>query len=88
MCFKCIKKLDLFFVQKGVAASETIAERDLKILEKYKANIEKVGKETGIDAAVIAAIISRESHAGKTLKDGWGDKGNGFGLMQVKTLFL
>ncbi|KAJ6667437.1 hypothetical protein lerEdw1_016558 [Lerista edwardsae] len=67
----------------GVAASESIAERDLKNLEKYKASIEKVGKETGMDAAVIAAIISRESHAGKTLKDGWGDRGNGFGLMQV-----
>jgi len=32
---------------------------------------------------VIAGIISRESHAGKILKNGWGDRGNGFGLMQV-----
>ncbi|XP_066477996.1 lysozyme g-like [Tiliqua scincoides] len=71
----------------GVAASEIIAERDLKNLEKYKASIEQVSKETGMDAAVIAAIISRESHAGKTLKDGLGDRGNGFGLMQVDKRF-
>ncbi|XP_053161714.1 lysozyme g-like isoform X2 [Hemicordylus capensis] len=71
----------------GVTASETIAERDLKNLEKYKAKIKHVSKETGIDAAVIAAIISRESHAGTVLKDGWGDKGNGFGLMQVDKRF-
>ncbi|XP_063161044.1 lysozyme g-like [Candoia aspera] len=67
----------------GVAGSEIIAKRDLNNLEKYKMKIKRVSEKTNIDAAVTAAIISRESHAGTVLKDGWGDHGNGFGLMQV-----
>ncbi|NWR61266.1 LYG protein, partial [Bucorvus abyssinicus] len=67
----------------GVAASEKIAERDLKNMEKYQAMIIEVGNRTCVDPAVIAGIISRESHAGKVLDDGWGDHGNAFGLMQV-----
>ncbi|NXT29379.1 LYG protein, partial [Syrrhaptes paradoxus] len=67
----------------GVLASEKIAEKDLKNMEKYKAKITKVGNSKCVDPAVIAGIISRESHAGTVLKDGWGDNRNGFGLMQV-----
>ncbi|ETE65506.1 hypothetical protein L345_08708 [Ophiophagus hannah] len=67
----------------GVEASKIIARKDLNNLEKYKMKIKRVSEKTNIDAAVIAAIISRESHAGTILKDGWGDHGNGFGLMQV-----
>ncbi|XP_019385026.1 PREDICTED: lysozyme g-like isoform X1 [Crocodylus porosus] len=67
----------------GVTASEKIAERDLKNLQKYETKIKNVGKKLGVDPALIAAIISRESHGGIVLKDGWGDRGNGFGLMQV-----
>ncbi|XP_050769171.1 lysozyme g-like [Gymnogyps californianus] len=67
----------------GVPASEKIAERDLKNMEKYQAKITKVGNSKCVDPAVIAGIISRESHAGTVLKDGWGDHGNAFGLMQV-----
>lgn len=52
-------------------------------MEKYKSLIIKVGKAKQMEPAVIAAIISRESRAGAVLKDGWGDRGNGFGLMQV-----
>ncbi|XP_065122570.1 lysozyme g-like [Paramisgurnus dabryanus] len=68
---------------KGVAASKKLAENDLKRMEKYKSLIIKVGKAQKMDPAVVAAIISRESRAGAVLKDGWGDHGNGFGLMQV-----
>ncbi|NXP14167.1 LYG protein, partial [Thinocorus orbignyianus] len=67
----------------GVAASEKIAERDLRNMEKYKAKITKVGNAKCIDPALIAGIISRESHAGTVLENGWGDNGNAFGLMQV-----
>ncbi|NWI23804.1 LYG protein, partial [Sula dactylatra] len=67
----------------GVPASEKIAEEDLKNMGKYQAKIKKVGNSKCVDPAVIAGIISRESHAGAVLKDGWGDHGNGFGLMQV-----
>ncbi|NXE29253.1 LYG protein, partial [Ardeotis kori] len=68
---------------RGVRASEKIAERDLKAMDQYKTLIKKVGKKLCIQPALIAGIISRESHAGKILQDGWGDNGNGFGLMQV-----
>ncbi|XP_068526422.1 lysozyme g [Anas acuta] len=67
----------------GVPASKKIAEKDLKAMDKYKTLIKKVGEKLCIEPAVIAGIISRESHAGKILKNGWGDNGNGFGLMQV-----
>ncbi|NXT47013.1 LYG protein, partial [Pluvianellus socialis] len=67
----------------GVPASEKIAEKDLKNMKKYQAKITKVGNSKCIDPAVIAGIISRESHAGIVLENGWGDHGNGFGLMQV-----
>ncbi|XP_010280989.1 PREDICTED: lysozyme g-like [Phaethon lepturus] len=67
----------------GVRASEKIAERDLRAMDQYKTLIKKVGEKLCIEPALIAGIISRESHAGKILKNGWGDNGNGFGLMQV-----
>uniref|UniRef100_A0A1A7X132 Lysozyme g n=1 Tax=Iconisemion striatum TaxID=60296 RepID=A0A1A7X132_9TELE len=67
----------------GVGASETMARTDLGRMEKYKSMIKTVGAKYGIDPALIAAIISRESRAGNVLKDGWGDHGNAWGLMQV-----
>ncbi|NXU56966.1 LYG protein, partial [Turnix velox] len=67
----------------GVRASERIAAVDLQAMNKYKALIKKAGEKWCVEPAVIAGIISRESHAGKVLKNGWGDNGNGFGLMQV-----
>jgi len=73
----------LFVFITGVRASRTIAERDLGSMNKYKVLIKRVGEALCIEPAVIAGIISRESHAGKILKNGWGDRGNGFGLMQV-----
>uniref|UniRef100_A0A8D0H039 Lysozyme g n=1 Tax=Sphenodon punctatus TaxID=8508 RepID=A0A8D0H039_SPHPU len=71
----------------GISASEVIAEKDLKNLKKYETKIKNVGKKMHVEPAVIAGIISRESHAGTALKDGWGDRGNGFGLMQVDKRF-
>ncbi|XP_010134204.1 PREDICTED: lysozyme g-like [Buceros rhinoceros silvestris] len=67
----------------GVRASEKIAERDLRAMDQYKTLIKRVGEKLCVEPALIAGIISRESHAGKALKNGWGDNGNGFGLMQV-----
>ncbi|XP_040893216.1 lysozyme g-like isoform X1 [Toxotes jaculatrix] len=73
----------------GVRASHTMAETDNDRMKKYKSKIRSVGGKYGIDPALIAAIISRESRAGNTLKDGWGDWDpsrnafNGWGLMQV-----
>ncbi|XP_009981628.1 PREDICTED: lysozyme g-like [Tauraco erythrolophus] len=67
----------------GVSASEKIAEQDLEAMDKYKTLINTVGEKLCIEPALIAGIISRESHAGKELKNGWGDNGNKFGLMQI-----
>ncbi|XP_051240213.1 lysozyme g isoform X4 [Dicentrarchus labrax] len=67
----------------GVKASHTMAQTDADRMEKYRSKINKVGGSCGIDPALIAAIISRESRAGNALTNGWGDKRNGWGLMQV-----
>ncbi|XP_075946394.1 lysozyme g-like [Anarhichas minor] len=65
----------------GVNASHAMAQTDLGRMEKYRSMINRVGGK--IDPALIAAIISRESRAGKALDGGWGDHGKAWGLMQV-----
>ncbi|XP_067395444.1 lysozyme g-like [Emydura macquarii macquarii] len=67
----------------GVSASQKIAEKDLTNMNRYKTIIKSAAKKKCVDPAVIAGIISRESHAGTVLLNGWGDNGNAFGLMQV-----
>lgn len=67
----------------GVAASKKLAEHDLGRMNRYKNNILTVARQKGMDGAVIAGIISRETRAGNALKNGWGDNYNAFGLMQV-----
>lgn len=69
-------------------ASETMAQTDSGRMNKYKSKINRVGSQSGIDPALIAAIISRESRAGNVLHDGWGDHGNAWGLMQVDKYYL
>nr|AEQ19605.1 g-type lysozyme [Cynoglossus semilaevis] len=74
---------------KGAKASQTLAETDSDRMKKYRDKIIRVANETGIQPCLIAAIISRESRAGKALKNGWGDWNpkrrawNAWGLMQV-----
>lgn len=60
-----------------------MAETDAGRMQKYRSKIITVGGKYGIDPALIAAIISRESRAGNALNNGWGDNGNAWGLMQV-----
>ncbi|XP_034442809.1 lysozyme g-like [Hippoglossus hippoglossus] len=73
----------------GVRASHTMAQTDSGRMSQYKSTIIRVGQRHGVDPALIAAIISRESRAGNALKDGWGDWNpqrnayNAWGLMQV-----
>uniref|UniRef100_A0A8D0DE77 Lysozyme g n=1 Tax=Sander lucioperca TaxID=283035 RepID=A0A8D0DE77_SANLU len=67
----------------GVRASHTMAETDAGRMQKYRSKIITVGGKYGIDPALIAAIISRQSRAGNALNNGWGDNGNAWGLMQV-----
>ncbi|KAI8514393.1 hypothetical protein Bbelb_087170 [Branchiostoma belcheri] len=68
----------------GVPASQQLARNDLSRLNNYKSQIDEAAADKNMDPAIIAAIISRESRAGNVLDaNGWGDHGNGFGLMQV-----
>ncbi|XP_075118909.1 lysozyme g-like [Leptodactylus fuscus] len=67
----------------GVEASKKMAANDLSRINKYKPIFQSVARSTGMDAAVIAAIASRESRGGSALKDGWGDNHNAYGIMQV-----
>ncbi|XP_078679488.1 lysozyme g-like [Branchiostoma floridae x Branchiostoma belcheri] len=60
-----------------------MAKTDKDNVDKHKDSILQVAQEKDIDPAIIAAIISRESRGGTQLENGWGDKGNGWGLMQV-----
>ncbi|KAE8587753.1 hypothetical protein XENTR_v10022093 [Xenopus tropicalis] len=69
--------------EKGVAASHKMARTDNARMQKYRAIILRAAGKGKIDPALICGIISRESRAGAALRDGWGDHGNGFGLMQV-----
>ena len=56
---------------------------DLKAIKPYRILIKEVGQRYCIDPAIIAAIISRESHGGVVLQNGWDHSGQKFGLMQV-----
>ncbi|SEU38204.1 Peptidoglycan-binding (PGRP) domain of peptidoglycan hydrolases-containing protein [Stigmatella erecta] len=68
----------------GVRASQKMAQTDLPQLRKYKAGIEAAAQKHGLPPALLAAIMSRETRGGTQLdKTGRGDRGNGFGLMQV-----
>uniref|UniRef100_UPI003AAE1642 uncharacterized protein n=1 Tax=Centroberyx gerrardi TaxID=166262 RepID=UPI003AAE1642 len=74
---------------RGVEASEELAKEDLKEMERYKETITSVGDKLGVHPALIAAIISRQSRAGKLLRtDGYGQKDpNCYGLMQVNKAY-
>ncbi|XP_078512291.1 lysozyme g-like [Lissotriton helveticus] len=67
----------------GHVASLQMAEADFKRLAKYKVTIGIVAHNLCIEPSVIAAIISRESHVGASLKNGMDAGGKYFGLMQL-----
>ncbi len=70
----------------GVAASQELAEADKGRADALKVRFHQAGKEFHIPPAVLAAIASRESRTGMNGildANGFGDNGNGFGIMQV-----
>lgn len=67
----------------GVAASETMAQTDRQRVMQHKAKFEAAARQFDLPPALLAAIASRESRGGNILKNGFGDHGRGFGLMQV-----
>nr|BAL44625.2 lysozyme G [Platichthys stellatus] len=67
----------------GVNASHTMAQTDMGRMSQFKSKIMRVGQRHGVDPALIAAIISRESRAGNALQGDWRDFHNAWGLMQL-----
>jgi spore coat assembly protein SafA len=68
----------------GVSSSKTMANTDASRVLKYKDAFNAAGAKYGVPPALLAAIASRESRGGAALdRNGRGDGGNGYGLMQV-----
>ena len=68
----------------GVAASEAMAKTDRNRVIQHKEKFIAAGRQFDLPPALLAAIASRESRGGALLdKNGLGDHGHGFGLMQV-----
>lgn len=73
---------------RGVEASEEMAKTDHSRVMSNKEKFKKAGKEFNLPPALLAAIASRESRGGNVLdRNGWGDGGNAFGIMQVDKRF-
>lgn len=72
----------------GVQSSRNMAQADLQKIKTIADHFCTAATKFGVPAAVLAAIASRESRAGKVLSsDGWGDNHNAFGIMQVDKRF-
>ncbi|XP_075870425.1 lysozyme g-like [Nelusetta ayraudi] len=67
----------------GVKASQKMAETDAGRVEQYRSDINRAAQKHGVDPAVVAGIMSRESRGGNALDNGWGDGGKAWGVMQV-----
>lgn len=67
----------------GVQASHTMAETDRRRVMLHKDKIRDAARRFNLPPALLAAIASRESRGGSVLRNGFGDNGHGFGLMQV-----
>jgi len=69
--------------QGGIEASFKMAEHDWPLIQPLMPKFLRAGEMFNVPTSLLAAIASRESHAGSVLDGCWGDKGNGFGIMQV-----
>jgi hypothetical protein len=68
----------------GVDASHQMAQTDLQRVQAHRDAFQAAADEHGIPVELVAAIASRETRGGNVLdRNGYGDHGNGFGLMQV-----
>ncbi|XP_041640013.1 lysozyme g-like [Cheilinus undulatus] len=77
---------NLEFSGKFLSGHHTImAQTDAGRIKRLRFAINRVAVQHGISPALIAAIISRESHAGNTIRNtkGRGDNDRTFGLVQV-----
>ncbi|GAB5569540.1 lysozyme g-like protein 1 [Prionailurus iriomotensis] len=65
----------------GVRASERLAEIDMPYILRYQPVIRTVGQKYCMDPAVIAGVLSRESHGGNIMVN-VGNVGDGIGVVQ------
>lgn len=67
---------------------EKMNEDDYKEFKKYRITLEEVLKKfVHVDLAMAFGLGSRESNWGRTLQNGWGDRGNAYGIFQVDKRF-
>ncbi|XP_036072528.1 uncharacterized protein LOC112156385 isoform X3 [Oryzias melastigma] len=73
----------------GAEGSRMLAEKDLRDMSKYRNQILNVGRKLHLHPALIAAMISKQSNAGRQLHpDGRGKHDdNCYGLMQINRNF-
>jgi len=67
----------------GREVSERAAKVDVDIVRRLTPIFSGVANKYSVPAALLAGIASRESGCGRLLRDGWGDRGNAFGIMQI-----
>ena len=67
----------------GLDASRQMAATDEQRVMQYADRFEAAAAKYDLPPALLAAIASRETRGGNVLDNGWGDHGNGYGLMQV-----
>ncbi|KAM9585353.1 LOW QUALITY PROTEIN: lysozyme g-like protein 2 [Trichechus inunguis] len=65
-----------------IRGSEMFAEMDLRAITP-QVIIKEVGQRHCVDPALIVATISRDSHGGAILQNGWDHSGLKLGLMQL-----
>jgi hypothetical protein len=71
-------------VKGGAKASQDRAKNYLTKAKTLKAMVEDLGQKHNVPPAVILGLMARESDFGAGLdKQGWGDNGNAFGVLQV-----
>ena len=71
-------------VPAGVAGSRTMAANDESRIARFKKFFQDAASKFHLPSSVLAAIASRESRGGSILsRNGTGDHGNGYGLMQI-----
>jgi len=70
--------------QPGLTGSLNLAANDAGRIMTIKHRFEMAGDSTDLPPALLAGIVSRETHCGLLLdKNGWGDNGNAYGICQI-----
>ncbi|NWI80257.1 LYG protein, partial [Dryoscopus gambensis] len=72
-----------FSYATGYAMIRRTAEADLVRLRRYEIPIRRVARNLCLDPALIGGIMSQESRVGLLLDNGWDQRRQKYGLMQI-----